>query len=163
MFFWIFPLVLSLGCAVLAIAMWTDPDVANLRRILWVAGAICALVATALWWLARYRVVIGDDGIRIRRGVTSIDLGQPRKLRCGQYERDLTVRVDHLIDVPVPTTHVWVAVEGTSGEKVLFIGSRGVVHGKLDWPTAQPPAADHVLFSNVVALRHAIGERITAG
>jgi hypothetical protein len=160
---WIVPMVLAVGCLLMGLAMRNDPDMAEVRRILVIAGVVSGLVAAGAYWFVRYRVVINDDGIRIRRGGISIDLGQPRKLRCGQFEQDTVVNVEHLVDVEVPGTHVWIAVEGTTGKKVLFTASRGIVHAKLDWPTALPPQTDHVLAADVVALRNAIGERITAG
>jgi hypothetical protein len=162
-FLWVVPVVIATMCAMFAIIIWHDGEYPGVCRILWLATAAAMAAAALMYRLVRYRVEISEEGIRIRGLRNSIDLGRPRKLRCGQYLRKVDLRVNHLIDVPVDSTHAWVAVEGSTGEQVLFIAMRGAMHAKLDWPAARPPVTEHVLFSNAVALREAIGAHITAG
>ena len=161
---WIVPGVL-MACSFAALAplALADDPPAGQRAI-----ATCVVAATLLSfvavWALRYRVVIGEAGIRIKRGLRVIDLGRPKKMRFGQFERDQPLSHRGLLrEVTVPITHPWVAVEGANGQHVVFTTSRGMLQRKLDWPYARPPIAGHVFTGDAVALRDAIGERITAG
>jgi hypothetical protein len=153
------PAILAAVCGIAAI----HPELTGLRLPFILGAVTLALFAFAIEWLFRYRVVVGDDGITIRFGTRAIDLGRPKKLRCGQYERDVIRRGPLFTKIAVPITHVWIALEGSAGPQVLFTATRGMLHKKLDWPTALPPTTTQVFQGNAVGLRAAIGARITAG
>ncbi len=129
--------------------------------------AACFIAATvvgsALVWFFRSRVLIGDAGIRIKRGLRVVDLGPPKKMRFGQFEHDEYVSSNPLIDATMPITNAWVAVEGTNGQHVLFTIPRSMLRTKLDWPYARPPKTQTIFYGDAIAIRDAIGERITAG
>ena len=125
--------------------------------------AAATLISAVAVWFVTARVLIGDAGIRIRRGLRVVDLGRPKKMRFGQFETEQRVSSSPLMrDVTKPVTHAWVAVEGSSGDHVLFTADRGMLHKQLDWPYLRPPMTKVIFFGDAIALRDAIGERITA-
>ena len=157
------PAVLAALWVGMAIAMRGDPDMPRLCLTLVAAAVMVVVVSFGIEWLFRYRVVVGDDGICIRFGARSIDFGSPKQLRCGQYEREIRRLglVWGLVSIPI--THVWVAVEGSTGTQLLFTTTRGMLRRKLDWPIALPPRIAQVFSGNAVRLRDALGAQIKAG
>lgn len=159
---WAVPAV-GLACTVAAVKPLIAGDAEPGQGTIAACVIAATVVGTALVWFFRFRVLIGDAGIRIKRGLRVVDLGPPRKMRFGQFEHDEYVSSNPLIDATMPITNAWVAVEGTNGQHVLFTAPRSMLKSKLDWPYARPPKTQAIFYGDAIALRDAIGERITAG
>lgn len=134
----------------------------HLRLVLWSmlagAGAFVGLWVVLLATLAR-QVIVDERGLRIT-GRTTLDLGRPRGLRHGRFDRDVAFGRGPL--GRRNTTHLWLAVEGERGQTALFVRLLGA-RAKSDWPAANPPDAGERFDAAPIdldALRAAIADQL---
>ena len=135
---------------------------AHLRPVLWtlLAGA-CAFVALWIGLFASLgrQVVVDERGVRVT-GRSTLDLGAPRSLRHGRFDRDVAFGRGPL--GRRNTTHVWLAVEGDDGRAALFVRALGA-RATTDWPAASPPTTGERFDAaalDLEALRTAIAARL---
>lgn len=94
-----------------------------------------------LWMVIRItaaRVLTVDAGAVRVGGRAPIELGTPRKIRRGRFERTVRRRAQ---------PHQWLAIDGADGRVVVLVKP-----GKSDWPSKAPPASPDEFDAGMVDL-----------